>query len=604
MKTCINSNWVSASSLKNYILNDCILDWFKYSSKKSSFKKDQSKFVDFITDAGHKFEAVVISHLKERFPNKLITIAETRQVTDMKKAQNTLLAMEQGTPIIYQGVLHNHTDQTYGVADLIVRSDYLSQIFDHSPINDYDASIGCKFSRRYHYRIIDIKYSTIQFNADHKTIRNQKLYPAYKAQLLIYTNAIGQLQDYTPGQAYILGRRWQHTKCRVSSSNNYWFDRAGIIDYDNRDTRVKSLTKQAIAWVRNVRKNAHLWTVDPPNNTSLFPNMKNKYDTPYHSAKKQLADKYCEITSVYQCGVKHRMSAIKHGITNWKNPQCSAEVLGHKGKKLAPRIDAILDINRDSNPDKHYTPDHLVERLPKHRVEIFIDFETTSDITDDIPTDAYTKPDTYVFLIGVTYQINKGPCKYKSFCTKTIGNKEHEQQNFLDFLNFINDCLLKHSAYNNHMFYHWGHVEYTWFNQLCNKYNINPDLYPFYWYDLCSLFTQTPITIKGCLNFKLKDIARSLKTYNYITTQWEENGVSNGLDAMLIASQASKTAIKKSLHMKELPDVKSIIKYNKIDCQVLYEILQFLRNNLVKKKRKNLRRSDRLKKKRRICYRV
>ena len=68
------------------------------------------------------------------------------------------------------------------------------------------------YSRPYHYIVIDIKFSTLPLRANGKHLLNSGSYPAYKAQCLIYTDAIGLIQGYTSRYAFILGRRWKYTQ--------------------------------------------------------------------------------------------------------------------------------------------------------------------------------------------------------------------------------------------------------------------------------------------------------------------------------------------------------------------------------------------------------
>ena len=38
--------------------------------------------------------------------------------------------MRQGVPLIYHGVLHNKDNNTFGIPDIIIRSDYINEIVE------------------------------------------------------------------------------------------------------------------------------------------------------------------------------------------------------------------------------------------------------------------------------------------------------------------------------------------------------------------------------------------------------------------------------------------------------------------------------------------
>ena len=64
-----------------------------------------------------------------------------------------------------------------------------------------------KLKKNFHYRVFDIKYSTLNLAANGKFILNNPKFNAYKSQLYIYNEALGHMQGYTPTETYIIGRK-------------------------------------------------------------------------------------------------------------------------------------------------------------------------------------------------------------------------------------------------------------------------------------------------------------------------------------------------------------------------------------------------------------
>ena len=84
---------------------------------------------------------------------------------------------------------------THGIIDLLVRSDYLHKLVDECPLTQDEIKIPNKLdTKSYHYIVIDIKFSTLPLRSDGKHLLNSGSYPAYKAQCLIYTQAVGLIQ--------------------------------------------------------------------------------------------------------------------------------------------------------------------------------------------------------------------------------------------------------------------------------------------------------------------------------------------------------------------------------------------------------------------------
>ena len=72
--------------------------------------------------------------------------------------------MRRGEPAIYQAVLRDPESRTYGIADLLLRSDELLRLFPDA-ISAADASVSASAfgDVGWHYRVIDFKFSTLHF---------------------------------------------------------------------------------------------------------------------------------------------------------------------------------------------------------------------------------------------------------------------------------------------------------------------------------------------------------------------------------------------------------------------------------------------------------
>ena len=84
-----------------------------------------------------------------------------------------------------------------------------------------------------------------------------------------------------------------------------------------------------------------------------------------------------------------------------------------------------------------------------------------------------------------------------------------------------------------------------------------------------------PIIVQGVFKFGLKSIGKALYKNKLIQTTWDESD--NGLDSMIQFKDICKNNDKK-IPLKRYLEIKDIVNYNRIDCQVLYEIVDLLRD--------------------------
>jgi hypothetical protein len=115
----------------------------------------------------------------------------------------------------------------------MIRNDYLNKFIGYELYKD--SSSSTKLGVPWHYVIVDIKHSLITLNSDGIHIRNQDSIPAYKGQLLIYTQALNEIQGTRISKAFILGKKYIYECKGVKFEINNLMNKMGIIDYANVD---------------------------------------------------------------------------------------------------------------------------------------------------------------------------------------------------------------------------------------------------------------------------------------------------------------------------------------------------------------------------------
>ncbi len=562
-------DFISASSLKNYMNKDPIIDYLSYwhindltqkpNKNKSTHKKNKSEFLSYLLNNGIKFENYIYEKIKET--HNIIQVFKNMDDLNIDNFELTKKYINDGVNLIYQAVLYNYDNNTYGVADLLVRSDYINKLVPNT-INENEE----KINNNYYYFVIDIKNSTIELNKDGIYILNSKNLPFYKVQLLLYTEALSNILGIKITKAFILGKRYHWG---LNNYENNSFSKLGIIDYKNIDNKYYNLLDESLAWINKLRTCGNKWKLIPkPTVPELYPNMKNNFDFNYRKIKIELAEKISEITQIWNVGVKNRKIAHDKGIYSWKNKKCSSKTLGFNDKSLiAPVIDKIIKINRSDKkkiePQKIFFNDNNWKICPDDTMEFFIDYETLID----------TNGDNYIFMIGIGH--NNNGWKFKNFYLTQL-SEENMKEMFTDFWNYINNILNENKKINSR-FIHWTKAEPSQYYKCVEKLLL-PNKH---FIDLFDVFKKEPIVIKGAFSFSLKDIAKAMYKNKMINSCWsniEKNIIQceNGQDALL---WGIKLYEENNIVTENNIILSSIRSYNEIDCKVMFEIITYLRKN-------------------------
>lgn len=604
--------WTSATKTKNFMMDDTFLDYIKYSGKsvgqiypnllvKSTQESTNTKsFQSNIMQMGIKFEEKVVDLMIHNMGSEnFINIGGDDNARSLQKYQNTIKAMTDGIPFIYQGIVRNYENKSFGAPDLIIRSDWINKFLDLDVYSNTEGKISAPLlkkrvkvrgkyrecSPKYHYVIVDVKYKTLMLRSDGKHLRNDGNLKAYKSQLLIYTDALAKMQGYNPQCAFILGSKWKFTSCGIEYEGKSCFSILGKIDYKKLDKSYIKKTKEALEWWDLLRKDGDKWDLKqrPLPRPELYPNMCNSMDYPYRRIKSKFAEEIDEISLLWYVGPKERRNAHNLGIYSWKDSKCTPEALGIKSKKRPIVLNRILDTNRKSKQiiqPKYFNKNIGDWKNPKP-IELFVDFEMNNPVLQDFSDLPNFTNQTIIFMIGAGYiDPDTKEWVYKEFVVNYMIGGE-EMRICSDFLTFV-QVLKRKFNLDSIPTYHWSKAEVSSWRRAANRYQHKTSMLfsDVEWVDLYDIFREEPVGVKGCLNYSLKNIAKTFHKNKFIRTIWDQNGACvNGADAAVEAYQIEKECYQKNIKFVEHPLTDEIVKYNEVDCKVLQEMLYYIRKH-------------------------
>lgn len=600
--------WVSAGRTRNHCLEDPLLDWLdRFGALHGFIRDDEAEGYDprtdlraFVLDRGQAFEDGVMRLIRARVgESAVVTIrglpADTRSLA---KARETLAAMQDGYPIIAQGVLRNPERRSYGAVDLLVRSDVLNRLVPGTLAPEDESTPAPWLARPgspappYHYRVIDIKFHTFELLKNGHAGGGNDALP-YHVQVWLYNDALGRLQGYLPPAAFLLGRSWtQGEKARGGGC----LDRLARVDHDrarkSNGRSVAALADEAIGWIRRLRTEGAAWLVLPePSVPELYPHMRNAHDDPWHGAKTIIGAELAELTLLPRMNPRLRRAAHARGIRRWDDPAASAVALGISQESFAGKCDAVLAANRSAGPEAVF-PDRIRHADQAWRTplpfEFYVDFETVSNLDDDFLALPAVGGQPLIFQIGCG-QWEGDEWHFRQWTVEALS--EAEEARIIDaWLAYVRarartgglvgqDPLSSDEA----RIFHWSPAESS---TLLSAYNSArarqpergwPDALP--WYDVLQCVVRSePVTVRGAFNFGLKSVARAMHAAGLIETDWADSPL-DGLGAMVGAWWSSREAAAAGIPMTEVELVREIGRYNEVDCRTMAEIVRWLRAN-------------------------
>ncbi|HUQ41904.1 MAG TPA: hypothetical protein VM052_05325 [Candidatus Limnocylindrales bacterium] len=526
---------------------------------------------------GRGFETALLADLASRW--EITRIAERPdQARSLDAAVATWEAMRAARPIIAGAVLRDPELRTFGIADLLVRSDVLGEICPEAYVTDPLELPVIGLSHGRHYRIVEIKFQTIDLlkNGDLTTAASEL---DTLVQVWIYNQALGRLQGYTPPSAFVAGRGWRTSQ---GDRGDRCWERLGRVRRDvflrGRGLELREVVPQATAWVRRVRTEGAEWRVLPmPSVPELWPNMKSDQGG-WHDAKVRIARELADLTLLPRIGVAERARAHGAGITRWDDPRLSAGVFGVSEKETAI-LDAVLTVNRDGGPS--LLPQRLRDGAWRFRapVEAYVDFEFLQDLADDFTAFPRKGGQALIFQIGCgTYR--DGDWRFRQFTVDDLSLEAEARMidAWLEFLRTL--CAETASDLHDARLVHWSPAEQTNFERAydsARSRHPERDWPPLPWYDLLHDVIQAePVVVKGAFSFSLKSIARSMRANGLIATDWGD-GLADGAGAMAGAWNAAVEAKRRGVALGDTDTMREVARYNEVDCRVMAEILDHLR---------------------------
>ena len=290
---------------------------------------------------------------------------------------------------------------------------------------------------------------------------------------------------------------------------------------------------------------------------SLYPNLKMEYigifslDETEKKTYHDICTQVCDVSVVWQCGIKRRRLLREKKIYRWDDPQFQThfyEMVSSHSRIRA--IDKMIWLSQQQNginllfPPKH----DLLQRFPLIATDmsswVFVDFEPNFQ--------------KCIYMVGI-------------FCN---GNYQCEWADHLDpgaekpLMDRVYTLLSSYRDQGKILCYYVA--EKVFWKERCLFHNLGNDKMTLFdgMMDLSHVFIHGPLIVRNAFNFKLKNLASKLFEMGYITIQ-QPVGCHDGAQSVVLAQEYFRT--------RDDPIKDILQRYNQFDCEVLYHMVQFLK---------------------------
>tara|TARA_B100000989_G_scaffold274392_1_gene233173 strand:- start:55 stop:1716 length:1662 start_codon:yes stop_codon:yes gene_type:complete len=537
--------------LRNYINNDPVCDYFQlqtHLNNNMNFEKDTNNYFNKYVN---KVSSDFIDDFFNNIINKSIIYYPEITFTKFNNINQTIQKIYDNIPLIINPILMNDKYKLIVKCDIMIKKKLFIKIFNQ--INN----ISFNSIKNEEYLIINIVPEILTFKSGLREISNTYNVFYNKCGLYAFNSA---LRKYINRNNYyfLFGKDYKY--------NNQLLNKRQCIGLVIFDNIYREKIHNSLNWLDRLKENK-LILFPKPSSIELYPNMNNKQSC-WENEKKKLSKELKEITLIWRISYEDRNRLISMGITEWDNPYLLNNLYELKDTNTRDIQERIIHMNKYNNliiEPRNISRD-FKDILKVDDNEFILDIESVlnletkgsyfnNDIQKDLPN---------ICIIGLII-INNGNFVFKDFTIDDL-TIESEKRNINNWLNFI-------SKYDEIKIYHWGHAEKTYLENIHKRF---PDikLPRMKLIDLLHFFRQEPIIIKDCFNFSLKTIGKNMYKHKLINSTWSETD--NGLDAMI---KFKEICLKKdkNIPLKRYNEISEIIEYNKMDCVILKEILEYLR---------------------------
>jgi len=281
------SFYCSVSQIKNFLLEEPLLDYLNLYGDKSKQTKptfEECDFSTFIMDMGNKWEEYVVNIIVEKCKLNNLSYTFVERKAGYHQTKN---ALSNKTDVIFQAQVKDWNNNISGYPDIILKKSAFLKLFKSSfdEVNNVPDN---------EYIVIDIKFSTVKSDENSYVIQNSNYIKFIKGQISMYSR---MLKSVSP-VGFIISKDILTIEHPIA--------------VNVKDKVLNKECDSAIEWLKLLHEKGKDLDI-----SNLKPNMNNTMDGYWREYKKELAsfseekqDDWVEIPSASKTNVAYISTVV------------------------------------------------------------------------------------------------------------------------------------------------------------------------------------------------------------------------------------------------------------------------------------------------------
>jgi putative phage-type endonuclease len=453
--------------------------------------------------------------------------------------------------IIINPYLFDNETNTYSNPTYLIKYKVFDKVFDRQ--NDLSFN-GDPDS----YCIVNKVNKNINLINNGTQISRDKKHSHFYYNNLFDNYILNKIQGTNLKETFLVGSKWykkiKGERIDIGIEDEY------IGTYEHCDKEGKDFVNNYVNWVSDIKNQDDKFIFYK--DKTFLPYLESNENTDWTDFKKTLLVEQNDVNLLYGISKIKKKVLYDNQIYSWKDHKLLDFLDNDRLKMPHVTQEIIREIVKLNTQNEKLISPQIVKNynnwLEKDSLEIYTDFETVNDFLGDI---------SMIYLVGMYVKLPDNNFEYYYFLADSLTH-ESERKMMNEWLNAIENIKRKYNVNYEPPIYCWSSAEKNFIKAYNRTHNDNININ---FVDILDIIKKEKILVKDNIyGFSIKSYVEYMYKHNMINRNYKLDCNSGDL------SIVSAINYYKDQNQKEKSN---LIKYNTVDCCVMYDILEYFRNH-------------------------